>query len=1103
MTVEASDNEVRKFLVANPPPDEVERVVKHLLEWGGTGEFSTALDEWLLSAWLTPHERARYLKYVFHLLIAQGECQSAHVVSLYQSTGENFAKTDLMPRDLFLRGLCAVECNDLRHAEDMLTTLASRNDDQYRYHQRLEAHIEHAKSKSFDGTQDELNKLFSAQELTQIALLCETGSSGLDALQWSPTELRPDAENEPLVTVVMSTCNAQETIEYAIRSLMQQTWSNIELIVVDDNSSDQTVRIVETLASLDPRIKILLNLETRGTYACQNQAVATSTGSFITVLKSDHLAHPQRLERQMHSLLKDSSLLATMSYGLHLTSDLQPVATHPDPVLNFTSLLVRREAFDLLGPWLEIRYAADSEFVEWIEYIFGSNSIEYLPETEILTLVREDSTSLTTKPKSDRQSLFRPMGVRSLLQQSYRRHLQSYADCKHNGTDIADFRSRLPWIPQSAQLNARQSPVSLKVDLVVVGDLSSDGSPVAQLNEIVGSPALSGLRTALVHSVDPWAKSADISSEIWELVASNAGALTIATESEEISAKWLLRLSDANGSGVFHPSARIDAEKTVTDVSALQASSHRAPPNITVVMPFVDPAHYLEEAIRSALDSAKVNVQLLLVKDGGPSAVPKFVSDLVTFDPRVELIELDTNCGPYFARNIALKKLKTPFVSFLDSDDVQSPQRLIKQIEALETHDGAKVVQCLASRWSEDWSQRFNEPRLAYISLVFRKELLAEIGFFDSVQYGGDSELLERVKMRFGPQSVVVLDDELYYARALPTGLTQSPEVGVYRIDKGRLLVDRSQARIDYEQGFREWHRSKAFADDSRINFPQRHRRYKLGNPKQEASPFMGEPVFGSLASFPIRIDQLREAFDSIIGQVDHLFVYLNGYQSTPKFLCRSDVTAIHESHGDLRELGKFVGLSGQPGYHLTLDDDIVYPPDYVETMLIEVERLGRRALVGTHGIRYDRASPSLVLNRTVCHFAEACRGGPVDAVGTGTACYHSSALSMTLEDCGPAGFADLWLSRKAFEMGVPIHSIERQKGWLKSLDSDMDTRIYVVNQRNAQYAEELFIETMGRQLSQSSPDHVCVSKQKTTASRHYSRKQRGSPALQTYKERA
>lgn len=229
------------------------------------------------------------------------------------------------------------------------------------------------------------------------------------------------------------------------------------------------------------------------------------------------------------------------------------------------------------------------------------------------------------------------------------------------------------------------------------------------------------------------------------------------------------------------------------------------------------------------------------------------------------------------------------------------------------------------------------------------------------------------------------------------------------------------------------------------------------------------------MATFPARRRQLRKAVASIIGQVDRLHVYLNNYQSIPDFLQQDRVVAHLPSLGDLQERGKFYGAEGEKGYIFLLDDDIVYPKDYVKRMVQEVERHNREAVIGVHGISYSRTKPSPIADRSVCAFWKACLGGPVDALGTATVAYHSDALELSISNTNFDGQADPFVAAKAWELGRPMLSIARKRNWLRPLRSERSTQIYVRKKRQPQTYHQDFLDIMRGPLCTPKQCHPCV----------------------------
>jgi succinoglycan biosynthesis protein ExoO len=99
----------------------------------------------------------------------------------------------------------------------------------------------------------------------------------------------------PVVSVIVPVYNAADTIRQALQSAVQQTLRNIEIIVFDDCSSDQSVAIVQAMAAQDHRIRLLIGDHNRGPSAGYNRAIAAATGTWLAILDADDWFTPERL----------------------------------------------------------------------------------------------------------------------------------------------------------------------------------------------------------------------------------------------------------------------------------------------------------------------------------------------------------------------------------------------------------------------------------------------------------------------------------------------------------------------------------------------------------------------------------------------------------------------------------------------------------------------------------------------------------------------------------------------------------------------------------------------------------------------------------------
>lgn len=203
------------------------------------------------------------------------------------------------------------------------------------------------------------------------------------------------------------------------------------------------------------------------------------------------------------------------------------------------------------------------------------------------------------------------------------------------------------------------------------------------------------------------------------------------------------------------------------------------------------------------------------------------------------------------------------------------------------------------------------------------------------------------------------------------------------------------------------------------------------------------EPVEASLATIPSRAAQLKLVVDSLVPQVTVLRVYLNAYPKVPAFLsplitAGQVVVARSQDHGDRGDAGKFHWCEQGRGYQLTCDDDLVYPPGYVAHMVRGVERYGRRAVVGLHGIVLEQPlKTSYYRSRALLHWRHYQKADRVvHLLGTGVMAYYASALSLTRSVFEVPNMADIWVGLTCQQQGVPAVALSHPAKWLRYLQN-------------------------------------------------------------------
>jgi glycosyltransferase involved in cell wall biosynthesis len=123
--------------------------------------------------------------------------------------------------------------------------------------------------------------------------------------------------NAPRVSVILPTFNRAHLLDRAARSVLAQTWSDFELVIVDDASSDDTPAVVAALA--DPRVVSIRLESNRGAAAARNAGIAVARGELLAFLDSDDEWKAEKLERQVAALdaASDRAALCVCSLDVH------------------------------------------------------------------------------------------------------------------------------------------------------------------------------------------------------------------------------------------------------------------------------------------------------------------------------------------------------------------------------------------------------------------------------------------------------------------------------------------------------------------------------------------------------------------------------------------------------------------------------------------------------------------------------------------------------------------------------------------------------------------------------------------------------------------
>ena len=217
--------------------------------------------------------------------------------------------------------------------------------------------------------------------------------------------------NLPLISVIIPAYNAEKFIERTLQSVLAQTYRNIEVIVVNDGSVDQTAATVRSIIQQDQRV-ILLQQPNSGVAAARNLAIENSTGELIAPIDADDIWYPENLEKQVQCLLEaDSSVGLIYSWSVDIDENdlligaFRAAKIEGDVYLtllchnflgNASASMFRRECLDQVGNYdREMKKQNGQGCEDWDLYLRIAEKYQFRVVTKFLVGYRKPSESMS------------------------------------------------------------------------------------------------------------------------------------------------------------------------------------------------------------------------------------------------------------------------------------------------------------------------------------------------------------------------------------------------------------------------------------------------------------------------------------------------------------------------------------------------------------------------------------------------------------------------------------------------------------------------------------------------------------------------------------
>lgn len=399
-----------------------------------------------------------------------------------------------------------------------------------------------------------VNELYQSHGLEPIHLSGNETAGFYERVQARASTSSPSSS---LVSIIIPAYNAAQTLPTAIESLLAQSHRELEIIVSDDASTDDTVQVAERYAAKDSRIRVLQSEINQGPYAARNHALDHCAGDYVTTHDADDWSHPRKLEIQVAHLDANPQIVANCSRQIRLEEDgriyLRP-KSRTFVLMNLSSLMFRRQpVIERLGYWDKVRFAADSEFLARMREAFGREAVETLDGAP-LCFQRQAEGSLTA------DSAFGYLGFKTGARKEYDESAAYARKQSHSlryGAEGAakHFARPSPMLPDKGVSRTHY-------DVIIASDFRLPGGTSHSNIEEIKAQRYFGLRTGLLnlprYDLNPGRK---INESIRDLV--DGESVSFVVQGESVSCDHLV---------IRHPPVVQHLQDRIPQVSAKRVS---------------------------------------------------------------------------------------------------------------------------------------------------------------------------------------------------------------------------------------------------------------------------------------------------------------------------------------------------------------------------------------------------------------------------------------------------------------------------------------------------------------------------------------------------
>lgn len=472
----------------------------------------------------------------------------------------------------------------------------------------------------------------------------------------------------PKISVLVPICNVEKYLEQCVNSITAQTLRDIEIICIDDGSTDGSPTILKKLADADNRIKVITK-KNSGYGDSMNRGIAEARGDFIGIVESDDYIDPNMFESLYKIAKKNDAQVVKSDYYLHYDK------------LDNTSMQWRE---DMGGIWK----------ADWHSIITKhDNKANTIPKEHVGVIEQPRRwDSFADNLACDEWIFFTPPAIWSAI---YRRDFLIDNDIKFLPSPGASYQDTSfafkVWATadrvcytNKAYLHYRQdnekSSVNSSAKTFCVVD------EYAEIEKYLKEHDLFNLLAKTFNH-------AKVDTYMW-----NASRLNNRDEMIKflkVAQKELRQAANDHHINWFcYDKNRLTAINEMLNNPEMYVDRIIAQRNakISIVVPVYNTEDYIEDCIKSLIGQTLKDIEILMVDDGSSDRSVEIIERYCQNDPRIRLI-YKANGGQSSARNLGVWLSTAPFVQFCDSDDTFHPD-MCQKMYGIITKNNTDIAAC-------------------------------------------------------------------------------------------------------------------------------------------------------------------------------------------------------------------------------------------------------------------------------------------------------------------------------------------------------------------------------------------------------------------------